>query len=716
MKKKEDQLEIRATWFSDKAKESCEVTYAYNDAKDRNTFKIGRSRILGENVALSIGCDGVVHGTFSGTFEGIGTAQPAGSDKEIQYNDDGSFAGDPGLTWDKTTDRLKATNVQLAILNDTEVPYASDGTGLIAGDSNFTYVDSTNTLEVVGTVSGTLLEAGASGITLGGVNKIAWPAGGGSPGGSSTDVQTNDGGGGFTGDSGFVYDGTRVAIAGATNTNSRLNISCDPAETLNGIRLEDGGGSGVDHYIRMDSDQKLRFRNDGTDVLILSATLVESLVTLAAPEIDLDGVARTTWPVDGSSVGDDGDIQTSDGLGGFDGDSTLTYDGTDFTVGTLTDAHLVVTPGSNTVAIKGVEDGSDDCDLTFSTTDGGTTTQRMIVDEKGNVGIGTAVDTAVLPSGTADDVTVTITPNVGTAQSTALLRIGANKAASTVGTHARIELCEDTNTDGGAMQYGFGLHQDPDPGATPWGNGNLQIIRRSNAVVDTAIATFGRNSVADSLNVHGDGGMFVGIGTSTRGGTETFGVDGDVLVDGDVTADNIFDPQYIVVNQTGDAAFTAVTTPKRMFKNPIDYGGPKDAGTFVVQESEGITYTESTGVFQFGSAGVYAIDIMCRFLNYNVQPLDLEANYGTSQYSGSFDDGGGAVALPSGTIECSRAGSVPNVDGIVEINYTTMIDVGAGATFWFYWDFQYSITAPAYHTGWSNLAGSYCNIQKIDNT
>ena len=47
---------------------------------------------------------------FTGNLDevgaGSGTTNPGGTDKQVQFNDGGSFGGDAGLTFDKTTDLL----------------------------------------------------------------------------------------------------------------------------------------------------------------------------------------------------------------------------------------------------------------------------------------------------------------------------------------------------------------------------------------------------------------------------------------------------------------------------------------------------------------------------------------------------------------------------------------------------------------------------------
>jgi len=61
------------------------------------------------------------------------TAIPAGLDTQVQFNDGGVFAGDSGLTYNKTTDTLTATNISATSLSATSASIVTIGTGLTEG-------------------------------------------------------------------------------------------------------------------------------------------------------------------------------------------------------------------------------------------------------------------------------------------------------------------------------------------------------------------------------------------------------------------------------------------------------------------------------------------------------------------------------------------------------------------------------------------------------
>lgn len=62
--------------------------------------------------------DGILYyKTTSNTLGSIQTSTPGGLDTEIQFNDSGSFGGDSGLTYNKTTNTLTVDNANVGGLN-----------------------------------------------------------------------------------------------------------------------------------------------------------------------------------------------------------------------------------------------------------------------------------------------------------------------------------------------------------------------------------------------------------------------------------------------------------------------------------------------------------------------------------------------------------------------------------------------------------------------
>jgi hypothetical protein len=192
----------------------------------------------------------VVYATYfrwanGSTFGGV----PGGSNTQLQFNNNGSFAGIPNVTY--TGGNLSLGSVaNLKILGGTNgyvlqtdgagnLTWAAGGGGgngspggsntqiqfnddeLFGGDVNFTYNKTTDTMSVVnvnvageanlGSVANVTITGGTAGYLLrtDGAGNLSWVAGGGggngTPGGSNTQVQFNDEGT-FAGISTFTFE------------------------------------------------------------------------------------------------------------------------------------------------------------------------------------------------------------------------------------------------------------------------------------------------------------------------------------------------------------------------------------------------------------------------------------------------------------------------------------------------------------------------------
>jgi hypothetical protein len=128
--------------------------------------------------------------------------------------------------------------------------------------------------------------------------------------------------------------------------------------------------------------------------------------------------------------------------------------------------------------------------------------------------------------------------------------------------------------------------------------------------------------------------MFVGVGTSTQAGTETFGVSGDVLVDGDVTADNIFVPEYLSAYYTSDGGMNVASAGEVAVFNTASLGG-----TVADTESFGVSLDQDTGRITINTAGVYQVtySLLLR-TDYTSWP-DGEGDIGYFDTFGIFKNG-----------------------------------------------------------------------------
>ena len=134
------------------------------------------------------------------TITGGGSGTPGGSDTQVQFNDGGSFAGDTGLTFNKTTNDLHVEGYVTSSSGFSgSLTTLADGTSYLIAGSNMTITSASN-----GSV--TLAAAGGSG----------------SPGGSDTQFQYNNGGS-FGGAADFTFDDSSGDLTiGASTSDSKL--------------------------------------------------------------------------------------------------------------------------------------------------------------------------------------------------------------------------------------------------------------------------------------------------------------------------------------------------------------------------------------------------------------------------------------------------------------------------------------------------------------
>ena len=136
------------------------------------------------------------------------TSDPAGSNTEVQFNNNGEFGASPNLVFDTTTATLISEN------------FTVTGNSLLGDAQN---------VSILGGVNGYVLQTDGAG----GLSWTAQSGGGGggngSPGGSNMQVQFNSAGT-FAGDAGFIYDVdtdlmSAIHIAGEAGNLSNLTYS-----------------------------------------------------------------------------------------------------------------------------------------------------------------------------------------------------------------------------------------------------------------------------------------------------------------------------------------------------------------------------------------------------------------------------------------------------------------------------------------------------------
>ena len=158
------------------------------------------------NGAAGTGGQVLTANATGGVYWATATSGVAGNDTEIQFNDGGALAGDPGLTYNKTTDALTANgsfNVGTTfVANSTQIVIGTVGTNAVA--SNTTAINIGNST-VNATINSTSFSGSAA--SLGGVVAASYV--------QNTDSRTLSGNLNFT--------GANVTFSGANHTITSTN-------------------------------------------------------------------------------------------------------------------------------------------------------------------------------------------------------------------------------------------------------------------------------------------------------------------------------------------------------------------------------------------------------------------------------------------------------------------------------------------------------------
>ena len=187
-----------------------------------NLGDVGNITILGGNANYVLSTDGIGNLSWVEQTGGGNGGTPGGLNTQIQFNDDGVFGGDNTLTWNKTINYLYlggnanvlGTMNVLTTLNSAN--FTATGTANLSGTvtlSNTTVV-ATKTLTIagnlnadgspnvnLGNVANIRIPGGVNGYVLStdGLGNLSWKNagggnGGGTPGGSNTQIQYNSAG------------------------------------------------------------------------------------------------------------------------------------------------------------------------------------------------------------------------------------------------------------------------------------------------------------------------------------------------------------------------------------------------------------------------------------------------------------------------------------------------------------------------------------------
>ena len=139
-----DEAQVGALWINNSATASSGITHIYNDSTDNQKLKIGRSNILGNNVAMSIDREGAVSGSFTGSFAGNGsfTGSFAGNGSlltNVTANINGTSSVNIGeFYFDKSTSVLASKPaIRVKGGNQDPVIFRADNSGLDLGSYGF---------------------------------------------------------------------------------------------------------------------------------------------------------------------------------------------------------------------------------------------------------------------------------------------------------------------------------------------------------------------------------------------------------------------------------------------------------------------------------------------------------------------------------------------------------------------------------------------------
>ena len=261
--------------------------------------------VAGSNIAITSASNGQV--TIASTGGGGGT--PGGSDTQVQFNDGGSFGGDSGLLYNKTSNSLYAAGVISGALGFSgSLTRLIDGASYLAAGSNVTITSASNGQIVIAATDTDTEYTAGDGLDLSGTTFSTDLKSAGGLKIVSTELAVDDSivatisGANFAGNVGITGSLHVGSSAGSVPTTRALdvyaNVSGDYAAHIDNDRssaghglkvTSDGTGSGTNLFdVESASTTVFRVRGDGRVGIGKVTSLPSSVLTVSSSNTDSD--------------------------------------------------------------------------------------------------------------------------------------------------------------------------------------------------------------------------------------------------------------------------------------------------------------------------------------------------------------------------------------------------------------------------------------------
>ena len=281
-----------------------------NVSTTANLGAVGNVKITGGTNGYVLQTDGAGNLTWTAQTGGSSNAVPGGANTEIQFNDAGSFAGNSGFTFNKTTGIFTSpflagngnglSNIQGANVSGF-VPNANvANTAFAVAAANVSGLGNIATINLTGSTTNVLYGNGVFAPVSGGS---------GTPGGSNTQIQFNDSGN-FGANSGFTFDSTtgNIGIPGIIIGSNTIEFDNRASGNSADINLYS-----ADDILIQARDRAIGSTAEGGDINIFAGDSAEDSDT-SAGDIVIEAGRGGASNLD--SGGDGGFIRIEAGQGG----------------------------------------------------------------------------------------------------------------------------------------------------------------------------------------------------------------------------------------------------------------------------------------------------------------------------------------------------------------------------------------------------------------